>query len=130
MLLSVVILFAQAIPAFALTESNKYSYSERHIDAYYSTGTWETADGHMHNISGQVCLRNLPNREPLNCIQIYKGCDGSAVTATNIRETNLWQNELTKLNLSPSVTCLYWPYITQIKEKLHSGNCRNNIKAL
>lgn len=96
-LLSVVILFAQAIPAFALTEGNKYSYSERHIDAYYSTGTWETADGHMHNNSGQVCLRNLPNGEPLYCIQIYEGCDGSAATATNIRETNLWQNELTKV---------------------------------
>lgn len=95
-LLSAVILFAQAIPAFAaLTEGNKYSYTERYLDAYYSTGTWQTADGHTHNNRGQVCLRNLPNGEPLYCIQIYEGCDGSVATAENIKNTSLWKNELT-----------------------------------
>ena len=82
----------------ALTEGNSYSYDETYLDAYYSTGTWQTADGHTHNDYGQVALRNLKSTgEPLYCIQIYNGCDGSAATATNIRYTNLWLRELSDI---------------------------------
>ena len=51
------------VNAFALTEGNKYSYKERFIDAHYSTGRWETADGHVHDNQGQVALRNLSSGE-------------------------------------------------------------------
>ncbi len=81
----------------ALTEGSSYSYTETYLDAYYSTGNWQTADGHTHNNHGQVALRNLKSTgEPLYCIQIYNGCDGSAATATQISRTNLWNNELTE----------------------------------
>lgn len=96
-LLSAVILFAQAIPTFAaLVAGNKYSYTTTYLDAYYTTGDWETADGVTHNNYGQVALRNLTSTdEPLYCIQVYEGCDNSAATAASIKTTNLWQNELT-----------------------------------
>ena len=82
----------------ALTEGSSYSYTETYLDAYYSTGTWQTADGHTHNNSGQVCLRNLKSTgEPLYCIQIYEGCTGDDATAVNIESTNLWDRELTQI---------------------------------
>lgn len=97
-LLSVVILFTQAIPTLAaLTEGSKYSYSTRYVDVYYKTGNWQTADGHTHNNSGQIALRNLSNGEPLYCIQIYEGCTNADATATSITTTNLWRNELTSI---------------------------------
>ena len=82
------------VNAFALTEGNKYSYKERFIDAHYSTGRWETADGHVHNNQGQVALRNLSNGEPLYCIQIYKHCNSNDATAEKIEYTDLWRDEL------------------------------------
>lgn len=82
------------VNAFALTEGNKYSYKERFIDAHYSTGRWETADGHVHDNQGQVALRNLSNGEPLYCIQIYKHCNSNDATAKNIKYTDLWNYEL------------------------------------
>lgn len=97
-LLSVFILFnSMPITALAaLTEGNSYSYDETYLNAYYSTGTWQTADGHTHNNSGQVCLRNLKSTgEPLYCIQIYEGCTGADAKAVNIKSTSLWQKELT-----------------------------------
>lgn len=96
MLLVLITLLSQSIPVYALTEGKSYSYTENYLSAYYDTGTWQTADGHTHDNYGQVCLRNLKtNGEPLYCIQIYEGCDGSAVTAVNIKDTNLWRKELT-----------------------------------
>ena len=96
--MAILILLTQAIPAMAaLTQGNKYSYTETHLNAYYSTGNWQTADGHTHNNSGQVCLRNLKSTgEPLYCIQIYEGCTGADATAINIESTNLWDRELTQ----------------------------------
>lgn len=82
------------VNAFALTEGNKYSYKERFIDAHYSTGRWETADGHVHDNQGQVALRNLSNGEPLYCIQIYKHCNSNDATAEKIEYTDLWRDEL------------------------------------
>lgn len=92
-LLAVLTLFS-AFQAFALTEGNKYGYKERFIDAHYSTGRWETADGHVHDNQGQVALRNLSNGEPLYCIQIYKHCNSNDATAENITSTDLWKYEL------------------------------------
>lgn len=95
-LLSIVILFTQATPVLAaLTEGNRYSFSTRYLDAYYDTGTWQTANGHTHDNYGQVALRNLSNGEPLYCIQIYNAVDSSSATAEKITQTNLWKNELT-----------------------------------
>ncbi len=99
-LLSVFVLFSSMpITALAaLTEGSKYSYTEKYLDAYYSTGTWQTADGHTHNNSGQVALRNLKSTgEPLYCIQIYEGCTGADAMAVNIESTNLWDRELTQI---------------------------------
>lgn len=89
------ITIAPSFPAFALTEGSSYSYTERYLNAYYDTGTWQTANGHTHNNYGQVQLRNLKSTgEPLYCIQIYNECDGSAATARDIEETNVWKYEL------------------------------------
>lgn len=96
-LLSVITLLVQTTPALAaLVEGNKYSYTETYLDAYYSTGNWQTADGHTHNNHGQVALRNLKSTgEPLYCVQIYEGCTGADATATAIKNTSVWKNELT-----------------------------------
>ncbi len=98
LLLALLMLFSTLpMQAFAaLTEGSRYSYSTKYVDVYYRTGDWQTADGHTHNNSGQIALRNLSNGEPLYCIQIYEGCTNSDATATNIRYTNLWLNELTR----------------------------------
>lgn len=93
-ILSILMLFS-SFPAFALTEGNKYSFEEKHLDAYYSTGRWETADGHVHDNKGQVTLRWLKDSgEPLYCMQIYNGVDASAATAENIKDTGIWKYEL------------------------------------
>ena len=95
-LLSILMLFS-SFPAFALTEGSSYDFEEKYLNAYYDTGRWETADGHVHDNYGQVALRWLKNTgEPLYCIQIYNGVDSSAAKATDITKTNLWSNELTR----------------------------------
>ncbi len=94
-----VVLFALAllasVPAYALTAGNSYSYTERHINAYYNTGgTFQTANGDYHSGSGQVALRNLTSTgEPIYCMQIYEGCTGADAKATNIDKTDLWNDE-------------------------------------
>lgn len=94
-ILSILMLFS-AFPAFALTEGTKYDFEEKHLNAYYSTGRWETANGHIHDNSGQVTLRWLKDTgEPLYCMQIYNGVDDSAATAEYIEDTNIWNDELT-----------------------------------
>ncbi len=97
LLLALLMLFSSLpLQAFAaLTEGSQYSYSTKYVDVYYRTGDWQTANGHTHNNSGQIALRNLSNGEPLYCIQIYEGCTNGAVTATNIKDTDLWYYELT-----------------------------------
>lgn len=88
-ILSILMLFS-AFPVFALTEGNRYSFEEKHLNAYYSTGQWTTADGHVHDNSGQVTLRWLKDTgEPLYCIQIYNGVDATVATATGIQNTIL-----------------------------------------
>lgn len=97
LLLAVLMLFS-SIPmqAFAaLTEGSSYNYTTEYVDVYYRTGDWQTANGHIHNNSGQVALRNLSNGEPLYCIQIYEGCTNADATATDIKSTDLWYYELT-----------------------------------
>lgn len=87
-----------AFPAFAvLTEGSRYSFEEKHLDAYYTTGQWETADGHIHDNHGQITLRWLKDSgEPLYCIQIYNGVNATSATARDIRQTDLWRKELTE----------------------------------
>lgn len=83
-----------AVPAFAaLTEGTKYSFTEKYLNAYYDTGSWQTANGDYHDNYGQVALRNLSNNDPIYCIQIYNGAEGSAATAKSIDKTDLWNNE-------------------------------------
>lgn len=95
--LSILMLFG-SFPALALTEGNSYSYKEQYLDMYYDTGRWETANGDVHDNYGQIALRNLTSTgEPLYCIQIYEGCDGSAATAEKIQDTTLWDRELTSV---------------------------------
>ncbi|MDE5985376.1 MAG: VaFE repeat-containing surface-anchored protein [Eubacterium sp.] len=96
-LLSMLILLTQTVPAFAaLTEGNKYDFETRYLDAYYDTGTWETADGHIHNNYGQVALRNLKSTgEPIYCIQIYNAVNSDAATAEELKDTGVWRDELT-----------------------------------
>lgn len=95
-LLAILTLFTQAIPTMALTVGNKYSYNKKHLDAYYDTGTWTTADGHTHDDYGQVALRNLKSTgEPLYCIQIYNACNDADATAAEIQYTSVWRYELT-----------------------------------
>lgn len=97
MLLALFILTPTAQTFAALTEGNEYDFETRYLDAYYDTGTWETADGHTHNNYGQVALRNLKSTgEPIYCIQIYNAVDGNVVTAANIESTNLWRKELSE----------------------------------
>jgi len=94
-LLSILMLFT-CFPAYALTEGTRYTFEEEHLDAYYSTGRWETADGHIHDNSGQVTLRWLKDTgEPLYCMQIYNGVNASAATADNIKYTDIWRYEFT-----------------------------------
>ena len=57
-LLSILMLFS-GFPAFALTEGSSYDFEEKYLNAYYDTGRWETADGHVHDNYGQVTLRWL-----------------------------------------------------------------------
>lgn len=85
-LLSIFMLFT-SFPAFALTEGSSYDFEEKHLNAYYDTGRWETADRHVHDNYGQVTLRWLKSTgEPLYCIQIYNGVDSSAAKAENITD--------------------------------------------
>lgn len=89
-------LFSAFPVSAALTEGSRYSFEEKHLNAYYSTGQWQTADGHIHDNHGQVTLRWIKSTgEPLYCIQIYNGVDASSATATGVKNTNLWKNELT-----------------------------------
>ena len=82
------------VPAFALTEGTKYSFTEKYLNAYYDTGSWQTANGDYHDDHGQVALRNLTSTgEPIYCMQIYNGTNGDAATAKNIANTDLWKNE-------------------------------------
>ena len=95
-ILSILMLFT-SFPAFALTEGTEYDFEVKYLNAYYDTGRWETADGHIHDNQGQVALRWLKDTgEPLYCIQIYNGVDSSAATATSITRTDLWNDELTE----------------------------------
>lgn len=97
LLLALLMLFSSLpLQAFAaLTEGSQYSYSTKYVDVYYRTGDWQTANGHTHNNSGQIALRNLSSGEPLYCIQIYEGCTNDAATARDIKSTDLWYYELT-----------------------------------
>ena len=93
--LALIVLSIGALPTYALTPGNSYSFSTEYLDLYYNTGDWETADGDLHNDYGQVALRTLnATGEPLYCLQIYNGVDASVATAKDIKATNLWKNEL------------------------------------
>lgn len=95
-ILSTFMLFSAFPVSAALTEGSIYSFEEKHLNAYYTTGEWYSADGKMHDNYGQVTLRWLKDTgEPLYCIQIHNGVDATVATATNIKDTNLWYYELT-----------------------------------
>lgn len=93
-ILSILMLFT-SFPAFALTEGTEYDFEVKYLNAHYDTGRWETADGHIHDNQGQVALRWLKDTgEPLYCMQIYNGVNASAATARNIKDTDVWNDEL------------------------------------
>ena len=94
-ILSILMLFT-SFPAFALTEGTKYDFEEEHLNVYFKTGRWETADGDIHDNTGQVALRWLKDTgEPLYCIQPHKDCRGSDAAAEDITNTSIWKYELT-----------------------------------
>ena len=94
--LSLVFVLLGALPASAaLTEGKTYAFDTVYLNAYYSTGQWQTANGNYHENYGQVSLRTLRSTgEPIYCIQIYEGVSGSDAKASNIRQTALWNDEL------------------------------------
>lgn len=84
-----------AVPAFALTEGTTYSFTTTYLDAYYDTGEWETYDGTTHDNYGQVALRTLTsNGKPVYCIQIYNETNSTSATTKNIKDTDVWKDEL------------------------------------
>ena len=88
-----------AVPTLAaLTVGNTYTIESKHLNAYYSTGNWTTANNKTHNNSGQVALYNLKSTgEPLYCIQIYESTDGTSATTKSVDSTDLWNKELTPI---------------------------------
>lgn len=109
-ILSVLTIFS-SFPAFALTEGSSYDIDQTHLDVYYTTGRWETADGKVHDNYGQVSLFNLKSTgEPLYCIQPYKDAEGTRVTAENIKDTDIWKNELTPIAQQMIIRVSIWGY--------------------
>ena len=109
-LLSILTLLS-SFPASALTAGNSYSFEKTYLNAYYETGTWQTADGDYHDNYGQVAQYNLKSTgEPIYCIQIYNGVEGSAATARTIKDTNLWRNELSAIAQMIITRVSIWGY--------------------
>lgn len=95
-LMSVIMLFASVIPAYALSSGDNCTFTTEYLDAYYATGKWKTANGKTHDNQGQVALRRIKSTgEPLYCLQVYKETSGSNATAGNIKNTTVWKDELT-----------------------------------
>lgn len=95
-LMSVIMLFASVIPAYALSSGDNCTFTTKYLDAYYATGKWKTANGKTHDNQGQVALRRIKSTgEPLYCLQVYKETSGSNATAGNIKNTTVWKDELT-----------------------------------
>lgn len=110
-LLAVITIFANAIPAFAMSVGDKASFTTKYLDAYYKTGRWETANGDVHDIHGQVALRNLKSGgEPLYCLQVYKATQGSTATAGAIEDSFVWRNELTRIARKGITRVSIWGY--------------------
>ena len=95
-LMSVIMLFASVIPAYALSSGDNCTFTTKYLDAYYATGKWKTANGKTHDNQGQVALRRIKSTgEPLYCLQVYKETSGSNATVGNIKDTTVWSDELT-----------------------------------
>lgn len=95
-LMSVIMLFASVVPAYALSSGDNCTFTTKYLDAYYATGKWKTANGKTHDNQGQVALRRIKSTgEPLYCLQVYKETSGSNATAGNIKNTTVWKDELT-----------------------------------
>lgn len=95
-LMSVIMLFASVVPAYALSSGDNCTFTTKYLDAYYATGKWKTANGKTHDNQGQVALRRIKSTgEPLYCLQVYKETSGSNATTGNIKNTTVWKDELT-----------------------------------
>lgn len=110
-LMSVIMLFASVIPAYALSSGDNCTFTTKYLDAYYATGKWKTANGKTHDNQGQVALRRIKSTgEPLYCLQVYKETSGSNATAGNIKNTTVWRDELTFTAQQGIIRVLIWGY--------------------
>ncbi len=82
-----------AVSTYAL-DSISFDHST-YLNAHYSTGNWTTADGHTHNNTGQVAFMTKSDGTPVYCIQVYEETTGSTGTTQDIKQTDVWKNELT-----------------------------------
>lgn len=90
-LLSFLMLFSGMLPAYALSEGDKASFTENHTGVHYNIPQW-TMNGHTHSAYGEITLRNLSDGTPLYCLEPYHDTQGTSGTATNIRNTPAWYN--------------------------------------
>ena len=110
-LMSVIMLFASVIPAYALSSGDNCTFTTKYLDAYYATGKWKTANGKTHDNQGQVALRRIKSTgEPLYCLQVYKETSGSNATAGNIKNTTVWKDELTFKARQGIIKVSIWGY--------------------
>lgn len=110
-LMSVIMLFASVVPAYALSSGDNCTFTTKYLDAYYATGKWKTANGKTHDNQGQVALRRIKSTgEPLYCLQVYKETSGSNATAGSIKDTSVWNDELTSKAKQGITRVLIWGY--------------------
>ena len=110
-LMSVIMLFASVIPAYALSSGDNCTFTTKYLDAYYATGKWKTANGKTHDNQGQVALRRIKSTgEPLYCLQVYKETSGSNATAGSIEDTSVWHSELTAKGKQGITRASIWGY--------------------
>ena len=92
-LLSILILLGSFPALAALKEGNEYEFERTYLNAYYSNVKYTDSTGHNRDRSGQVFLLNLKSTgEPVYCIEFAASIDGSAATASDIRQTDTWNN--------------------------------------
>lgn len=110
-LMSVIMLFASVVPAYALSSGDNCTFTTKYLDAYYATGKWKTANGKTHDNQGQVALRRIKSTgEPLYCLQVYKETSGSNATAGSIEDTSVWNDELTSKAKQGITKVSIWGY--------------------
>jgi len=89
-ILSFLMLFSGALPAYALSVGDKVSFTENHTGVHYNIPQW-TMNGHTHSAYGEITLRTLRDGTPLYCLEPYHDTQGTSGTATDIRDTDAWK---------------------------------------